>query len=280
MENQIEKDIQNKNIPPQEILQAFKLEGTPVLLKGGQGTSYRVGDVVLKPTDDAVEATWLAEINIKLKSDKFRVTQPIPGPDGNWVYHGWTANTFLEGKHIPENYAGVINVSKDFHEALAQIPKPEFFDDRQDIWAVADRIAWGELPIPDFELTNEPLKKIFKLLEPNKLPNQLIHGDMGTGNVLFDDKLPPAVIDLSLYYRPADFAIAVMMIDALVYEHADKSILELGKDLKDFDQLLLRALVRRICEYIGHQNHPEAIKDFSPEIVKHLNIMDLIVNYK
>ncbi len=277
MERQIEKNIQNENIPPQEVLQAFKLKGTPLLLVGGQGTSYRVGDVVLKPTKNEVEANWLAEIYLKLKSNKFRISKPIPGPNGQWVFQGWTANSFLDGKHIPGNYEGVIKVSKDFHKALAKIPKPDFFDQRNDIWAVADRIAWGELPIPDFELTNEPLKKIFKLLKPNKLPNQIIHGDMGTGNVLFDEKLPPAVIDFSPYYRPADFAIAVMMIDALVYEHADKSILELGKDLKDFDQLLLRALVRRICEYIGHQNHPEAIKDFSPEIVKHLNIMDLVI---
>lgn len=267
----------NINLPSTQVLEAFNLKGNPVLLKGGQGTSYRIGEVVLKPTNDILEAKWLAEINSSLNSEKFRVSKPILSADGEWVFKGWTANTFLPGRHIRGNYAQLIQVSKDFHQALSKIPKPEFFDDRNDVWAIADRIAWGELPVPDFELTNEPLKKIFKLLKPNKLPNQLIHGDMGTGNVLFDDKLPPAVIDLSLYYRPADFAIAVMMIDALVYEGADKTILELGKDLKDFDQLLLRALVRRICEYIGHQNHPEAVKDFSPEIIKHLNIMDIII---
>ncbi|MCX6744381.1 MAG: phosphotransferase [Candidatus Parcubacteria bacterium] len=277
MENNHEQRNQKMNLPPQEVLQAFNLKGVPILLNGGQGTSYLVANVVLKPTDDVIEAGWLATINNSLKSDKFRVPKPIQASDGNWVFNGWTANSFLKGKHIPGNYSGVIQASKDFHKVLANIPKPEFFDERNDVWAVADRIAWGELPIPDFKLTNEPLRKIFKFIRKNELPNQLIHGDMGTGNVLFDEKLAPAVIDLSLYYRPADFAIAVMMIDALVYEGADKSILKLGKDLKDFDQLLLRALARRICEYIGHQTHNEAIKDFSPEIIKHLNIMDIVI---
>ncbi|MFA5188013.1 MAG: phosphotransferase [Patescibacteria group bacterium] len=276
MENKFEDRNQNINFPPQKVLHAFNLTGDPILLSGGQGNSFLVDNVVLKPTKDVQEASWLAEINNSLISNEFRVPKPIRANDNSWVFEGWTANTFLSGEHIPGNYSGVIDVSKVFHKALIGIPKPDFFDQRNTVWSVADKIAWGELPLPDFALTNNPLLKIFKLLRKNELPNQLIHGDMGIGNVLFDKKLPPAVIDFSPYFRPADFAIAIMMIDALVFENADKSILNLGKDFKDFNQLLLRALVRRICEYIGHQTHKEASKDFSPEIIKHLQIIDII----
>src|SRR6478752_9968351 len=45
--------------PPQSVLFAFGLRGTPVRLVGGQGTSWRVGDVVLKPRVDRVFQEWL-----------------------------------------------------------------------------------------------------------------------------------------------------------------------------------------------------------------------------
>jgi len=48
-------------------------------------------------------------------------------------------------------------LSKVFHKALANIPKPEWFDKKTDVFAIADKIAWSELPLPNFEPTKEPL---------------------------------------------------------------------------------------------------------------------------
>jgi uncharacterized protein (TIGR02569 family) len=266
------------NIPNQDIIKAFGISGEPTPLAGGQGTSFRVGDVVLKPTNNAVEASWVADIFGSIFSDNFRVPKPIRAENGMWIFNGWTANSFVSGEHLVGHYAEAIELSKVFHEALIDIPKPTFFDKRNDVWSVADKIAWSELPLPNFELTNEPLQRIFSLLRKNELPNQLIHGDWGTGNILFDNKLAPAIIDFSPYWRPADFAIAIMIIDAMVYEGATVSIIGLCKSIKDFDQLLLRALVRRICEYIGHQNHIENIQDRSEDILKHLELIDTVIN--
>jgi uncharacterized protein (TIGR02569 family) len=81
-------------------------------------------------------------------------------------------------------------------------------------------------------------------LRPITAPSQVIHGDL-TGTVLFDDELPPAVIDLSPYFRPPAFASAVVVADALVWESADASLLgALDRDA-DFPQYLLRALIYR-----------------------------------
>ena len=56
----------------------------------------------------------------------------------------------------------------------------------------------------------------------------------------------------------------------------NKTIIDLYKGTPNYDQFLLRALARRICEYIGHQNHIENTQDRSEDIVKHLNIIDII----
>ncbi len=82
------------------------------------------------------------------------------------------------------------------------------------------------------------------MLRPLEASSQLIHADL-TGNVLFDDQLPPAVIDFSPYWRPAAFASAIVVADALVWEGADESILDAVAHIEDFGQLLLRALIYR-----------------------------------
>ena len=112
-----------------------------------------------------VEASWIADIYNNLVSDKFRAPKPISTKDGSWVFNGWTVNRFVEGKHEDGNYTEAIKISKIFHKALIGISKPTFFEKRKDVWSVADKIAWGELPLPDFELTNKPLQRIFSLLK-------------------------------------------------------------------------------------------------------------------
>jgi len=75
--------------------------------------------------------------------------------------------------------------------------------------------------------------------------SQLVHGDL-TGNVLFDDDLPPLVIDVSPYWRPPAFASAIVVADAVAFEGADSHIVEPLLDDPDFAQCLLRALIYRI----------------------------------
>ena len=51
---------------------------------------------------------------------------------------------------------------------------------------------------------------------------QLVHCDL-TGNVLFADGLPPAVIDISPYWRPPSDAEGVVVADLLCYHGAGGS---------------------------------------------------------
>ena len=51
-----------------------------------------------------------------------------------------------------------------------------------------------------------------------------MHGDL-TGNVLFAPERPPAVIDMSPYWRPPAYAEGVVLADALCWHDAPPSLL-------------------------------------------------------
>jgi len=165
----------NKNIPNQNILDAFSVSGTAIQLIGGEGECYRVGDVVLKPTRNSAEASWIADIYENLESDDFRIPQPVRAKNESWVYDGYTANKHLDGEIKKDNYLEAMELSKVFHNAIKDIEKVDFFDQKTDVFAIADRMAWGEMPIYDYEIANKAIEKLFALLKENQLPNQLIH---------------------------------------------------------------------------------------------------------
>ena len=135
-------------------------------------------------------------------------------------------------------------------------PVPDFIARRADPWAIGDRVAWGGLPLGEFAQVRH-LPRLAAALRPVEASSQLIHGDL-TGNVLFDDQLPPAVIDFSPYWRPAAFASAIVVADALVWEDADESILDAVAHIEDFGQLLLRALIYRA---VTDRHRPPARRD-------------------
>jgi len=149
------------------------------------------------------------------------------------VIDGWTAGEYVPGEHSPRRWREIIAVGERFHRALAGVPRPDaLIDARTDPWAVGDRVAWGETPCPE-------LDDILSALEPVDAPSQLIHGDL-TGNVLFHDDLPPAIIDFAPYWRPTEFASAIVVADAITWEGAPAELADAVQR-----QFLIRALVYR-----------------------------------
>jgi hypothetical protein len=73
----------------------------------------------------------------------------------------------------------------------------------------------------------------------------VIHGDL-TGNVLFAEPLPPAIIDLAVYWRPPGYATAIVVADAIAWEGATAGNLREATSAPGFGQLLARALLFRI----------------------------------
>ena len=214
--------------PTEYVLGAFGAGPHVLALPGGQATSWVSGDVVLKPGGGPAHEWW-GETLLELRFDDIRVSTPIATSDGAWVVDGWTATSFMAGSHpdLSQRSAllAVVEAGRAFHRAVRHLPRPSFLDSRDDRWAVADRVAWGE---QDMTFGRE-LSDLAARLRPQEDPpgeSQLVHGDL-TGNVLFAPCLPPVVIDISPYWRPTSYAEGVIAADALCYHGADESILPL-----------------------------------------------------
>jgi uncharacterized protein (TIGR02569 family) len=227
--------------PPAEILARFGVSARPEPLSGGQATAWRAGDVVLKPLDMSIDALrWQAAVLASVTCDDFRVAPPLRTREGELVVDGWTAWPLLEGAHAP-SWAEILAVGERLHRALAGVERPaRVLDDRTDDWARADRIAWGEQPAGRFARVPE-VAHLLAARTAVSAPSQLIHGDL-SGNVLFADGLAPAVIDLSPYWRPAQYASAIVVVDAVLWYGAEVGLLSVVGDA----QLLVRALLFRL----------------------------------
>jgi hypothetical protein len=210
------------------VLRAFGV-GEPVrLLPGGHGTSWTAGDLVLKPGGGPVH-DWLAEALGDVSPDGFRLGAPVPTRHGTWSCDGWAATRWVEGTDPgpaePTTWLQVIEAGRAFHRAVAHLPRPHCLRARHDWWAVADRVAWGE---HDLELHPELTTlgtRLRHALEPLGEP-QVVHGDL-TRNVLVSPALPPAIIDISPYWRPPEYAEAVVVADALCWHGASPALLGL-----------------------------------------------------
>jgi len=237
--------------PPGHVLAAFDVAGTPATpLPGGQGTSWRAGNLVLKPADQSTaELNWLADVYSQLRADGFRIAAQRRAADGAVCVDGWSATHYVPGRHLTRRWADVIAAGQPFHAALMGVARPAFLDQRDNPWTTGDRVAWGELPVDQFPQVRH-LPRLAATIRPLPAASQLIHGDLG-GNVLFDNALPPAIIDFAPYWRPVAFASAIVVADALVWEGADAGILAAVRHIGDFGQYLVRALIyRAVTEWI------------------------------
>src|SRR5215831_17929397 len=123
--------------PGPEVLAAFGASANPVRLAGGEGTTWRAGEMVLKPAGAPQAARWTAEVYHTLSgrpSQDFRVPAPVRSATGDWVARDaatgeWVAWRWLSGE--PACWAGVspcwsrlIAASRAFHAALVGLPAP------------------------------------------------------------------------------------------------------------------------------------------------------------
>jgi uncharacterized protein (TIGR02569 family) len=247
--------------PPSEVLEAFGVAGPPVLLAGGMARTWRAGDVVLKPVVDVAEHAWVCDVYDGWSSTTVRVPRPLRA-DGAWCFAGWGAHVFLPGAtaRLADDLHWFRDACLAFHEVTAGLRRPGFLDLRDDPWSHGDRVAWQGLEPLGAPATLERLRWAVALLEPVDLSTQAVHGDLG-GNLLRDGDVP-GVIDWPAYWRPAQWALAIVATDAVCWEGASRSVLDRLSSGPAWPQLLLRAAIYRLATR-GHQevHRPSAAVD-------------------
>jgi uncharacterized protein (TIGR02569 family) len=253
---------------PEGVLAAFGVAGVvPVRLPGGQGTTWRAGQFVLKPADSVRAGRWFADVYDELNGPGFRVPRPVRAVTGDWVALGWTCWRWVAGaaadwSGASPRWPGLIAVSRALHAALADVPVPPWRATEENPWVIGDQVAWGERdpgPLLGLAAAGQlagQVRQLLAALRPVDLPDQLIHADLA-GNVLFADGMPPAVIDFSPLERPAGLPLAVVAVDALQWRQARPEVLGQLADEPELDQLLARALIyRHVTEIVRRAGTP------------------------
>jgi uncharacterized protein (TIGR02569 family) len=262
--------------PPAAVLAAFGATGVPVLESGGQGRTWRAGDLILKPCDQPAEAAWTCDLLSTLEPTAcFRVARPVAARAGGWLASGWQAWHAVSGRPGTARCAEVLDLADALHAAIAAVPRPGFLDTRDDPWAYGDRVAWDELPVDGDGVMAELLLRLARARRPVRLPGQPVHGDL-LGNVLFAEREPPAVIDWAIYFRPVLWAQAVAVVDALVWCGAPEEVVHARGDRDGWGQMLIRALMYRMATQEGHRLHGLPVRE-SP--ADYQAVVDLVLRY-
>lgn len=247
--------------PPQHVRAAFGVrDATPVPRRHLPGPAWTCGAVLLRPVADTVLAAWSAGVLEEIAAvgvDGLRVARPVRASDGRRVVAGWTACLDLPGAVEPR-HDDVVAASLRLHRATAHLERPRVVDDRDDLLTRADRAAFGDDSVAlDPDTGGTLFGELARRRRETPLPAQLVHGDL-FGTVLFDRDAPPAVLDVVPFWRPVEWAAAVVVVDALAWGGADPGLVARWSHLTAWPQMLLRALLFRLAV---HAQHPACTRE-------------------
>lgn len=246
--------------PSDRVLDLFAAEGVLERLAGGQGTTWRAGDLVLSPVDGSAQLAWLAPVQARLavRLDEevprsLRLALPVPARDGRLVVDGWAATRFEPGATPCHDLATLRATAHLLHAHLANTvgERPGALEARTDRWAEADRAAYdpglatkmaAERPEPGIADLVEAL--VSGLDDTDLGREQVVHADLA-GNVLLDASGVPFVIDVSPAWRPPLWAEAVCVLDAVLWHGAPIGALDEWRQGVE-RQAMLRAVLFRV----------------------------------
>ncbi|MCM3626124.1 fructosamine kinase family protein [Paenibacillus glycanilyticus] len=232
----------------EEVLHSFHLSGDIVPLSGGQNTSVRVGDAVLKPVDDVRHTEWLLHILHKINPQGYRLSKPVRSVDGSFVCQGWACAHYEQGQDAHGRIEEKLRVSRLFHRDLAAVDH-RAFPQTDNPWAKGHRIAWQleelptEFPKEVREIINRLLARV-SLKEPYKV--QIVHSDL-SGNILFDPGLEPLIIDFSPAIAPVEYAEAILVCDCIAWQGSAVSEVNLLPDDELYKEMIMRAVIFRLA---------------------------------
>jgi hypothetical protein len=178
----------------------------------------------------------------------------VPTVDGRWTHAGWSAAQFVPGlRPLVPDWQAVIAVGLRFSDAVEAVRDAgtDVLAARTHRWAVADRCAWAETRLDLAPEAAEVYARLATLLGDPLTARQVIHGDL-TGNVHQDRSGTPVVLDFSPYLRPREWAAAVVIADAVLWNGAPLSLARSFASTRLGRDLLGRALIfRMVAEQVA-----------------------------
>ncbi|WP_018180938.1 TIGR02569 family protein [Jongsikchunia kroppenstedtii] len=258
-------------LPPEHVIKTFGLdEDEPVELGDHWSGGWRFGEVVLSQVPDHARAAWSATVREDLYVDGLRIARPVRSTDGRYVVSGWRADSYIAGSPEPR-HDEVVLMANRLHQATADLERPRFLQQQPgppytdvDVFVAADRAAWEDVPLktaraagmdqptsPDGVTSMEMVKTLATLRRKVDIESQLVHGDL-FGSVLFAGSAAPGITDITPYWRPASWAAAVVVVDALAWGGADDALIERWEEMPEWPQMLLRALIFRLAVHALH----------------------------
>lgn len=240
---------------PPHVRSAFGVtDGEPLPGVWAGRQAWRCGEVLVRPVLDNAVAAWSAGVLDGLEVDGVRLARPVRSSDGRWVVAGWAASRYVAGTLEPR-YDAVVDTAMRLHAATARIGRPRLLDDRDDLLTRSAAGAFGERRLSLDPATGGTLyAQLAGYRTPVRLAPQVVHAEL-FGAVLFDDDGAPALVDIAPCWRPAEWAAAVVVVDAIAWGGAEEGLLWRWSGLAEWPQMLLRAVLHRLAL---HAQHPEA----------------------
>lgn len=249
--------------PPARVCSAFGTSREALQPLPGE-SGWRSGPVVLRPVVDKAEVTWVTKALATVSLPDIRIAQPARATDGRQIVGGWMAYRDPDGTFSRESgqvrFDDLVLTSVKLHQALAPLERPAFLAKRTDTWAQADRVAWGE---QELVLDESRGGRWFEVLagaaKPVPTPDQVVHGNLYRG-VRFAEDGVPTVLDFQPYFRPAEWASALVAVDAVAFGGADGALLDRWAHLACWGQMLLRAMLFRLAAHaLDPGSRPESL---------------------
>ena len=259
---------------PEEVKKLFNAFGTGEPLIGGQGSSYKFRNVVIKPVWDKALYEFVSPIYNSLKQRGYRISKHLKSKNNNFVESGFGATSFEPGFNEKSRLKEKLYISRLFHEDLKKT-KIKKLPEPNNPWNLANEIIWNYKEIP--KNTNKKYKKYFEEII-NKLPKikdefQLIHADIG-GNILFHKSFDPLIIDFSPVIGPVKYSDSIMICDEIAWDDANIESLFILSPFEEYIPYIKYAIAFRIVTAVLHKDFSD--KNFLSEYNAYMKIWNFI----
>lgn len=240
------------------------------------------GKYVVKPVRQRHELELYAHVEQTLNQRDVRQPRLIPHPAGGYLStSGHCVQEFFPGeiseRPTPARSASLMRYLARYDAALREVPIPAWIQSQDTVWTrvVSPRFLLAELPglatatDTDPETIRDGLARLGAAADRiDALDTQLVHGDHGPGNVLYDGDEVVAVLDFTPFRESVAFSVCTALYWHHVYGLGEPARDRIRADLESYGDsrewtnlvpaLIVREALRRFATPLLYPGMPPA----------------------